>query len=154
MPTPATPRTTDALVRGIIQVQDGVDLTPFIRFANQLTTDVCTYPKVGQDPLLFLPYEDGFENSKMELIERWLAAHAYTIFDNQLSAAKAGTISVGFQHKIDMGLKASMYGQQAIMLDNYGGLAAWDNTAKTKRQIKLGIVWLGTDWPTPEIIEG
>lgn len=148
MPTPATPRTTDALVRGIVQVQGGVDLTPFIRIANQLTTDQCTYPKTGQDPAVFLPYEDGFEESKMELIERWLAAHFYTVFDNQLSSAKAGTINVGFQHKIDMGLKCSMYGQQAMLLDNYGSLAAWDNTAKTKRQIKVSISWLGEEVET------
>lgn len=151
---PATVRTTDTLVRGIVQVQDGVDLTPFIRFANQLTTDCCTYPKPGQDPDLFPPYTDDGVDSKMELIERWLAAHAYTIFDNQLSAAKAGTISVGFQHKIDLGLKASMYGQQAIILDTQGGLAAWDNTSKTKRQIKVSIDWLGTDWEDLVFEEG
>lgn len=146
MPAP-TPRTTDALVRGIIQVQDGVDLEPFIRMANQLTTDNCTYPKPGQDPELYPAYTDGFEGSKMELIERWLSAHCYTIFDNQLSRAKAGTVGVGFQFKIDLGLKASMYGQQVLRLDNFGGLAALDNTVNTQRKIKVSITWLGQ---TPE----
>lgn len=144
MPAP-TPRTTSDLVRGIIQVQDGVDLTPFIALANQLTTDNCTYPQPGQDATIYLPYTDGFIGSKMELIERWLAAHCYTIYDNQLSRAKAGTVSVGFQFKIDLGLKASMYGQQVLRLDNYGSLAALDNTVNTKRKIKVSISWLGRD---------
>lgn len=152
MPSPPTPRTNATLVKQIISVQDGVDLTPFIAIANQITTDVCTYPHVGQDATLFPPYTDGFIGSKMELIERWLSAHFYTIFDNQLSRANAGTVGVGFQFKIDLGLKASMYGQQVLRLDNYGGLAALDNTVNTKRQIKASITWLGRcpgwDWNT------
>src|SRR5437868_5694446 len=112
MPAPV-PRTSSALVRGIIETED-VDLTPFIAIANQLTTDVC-----GASG-----YSDGYEGSKMELIERWLSAHFYTIFDNQLARAKAGTVSVGYQYKVDYGLRNSMYGQQAIMLDTALNLAA------------------------------
>lgn len=141
--TPPVARTTAALVSGIILVQDGVDITPFISVANQMTTDICTYPQPGQDASLFLPYTDGFIGSKMELIERWLSAHFYTIFDNQLSHAKAGTVSVGFQYKIDLGLKVSLYGQQVLRLDTYGGLAALDNVVNAKRQIKVSINWLG-----------
>lgn len=137
------PRTTAALVRGIIQTDEDVDLTPFIMMANAMTTNNCTYPKPGQDPTQFPPYTDGYIDSQMELIERWLAAHYYTIYDNQLSRAKAGSVAVGFQFKIDLGLKASMYGQQVLRLDQYGGLAALDNTVNTKRQIKVGINWIG-----------
>ena len=130
-----TPRTTSDLVAQLVDVQAGKDLSPFIAVANQLTTDICTYTTN--------PYTDGYVGSKMELIERWLAAHFYTVFDNQLTAAKAGTVAVRYQHKIGYGLKTSMYGQQAIILDTNGGLAAWDNTAQIKRKIKLSIGWMG-----------
>lgn len=145
---PATPRTTPTLVAGIVQVTAGVDVTPYIYAANLLTTNVCTYPKPGQNPKL-LPYSDGFINSQMELIERWLSAHMYSINSNQLSQAKAGSVAVGFQYKVDLNLNATMYGQQAMLLDQYGGLAAWNNTSKTKRQINVRIVALarGGRWP-------
>lgn len=137
-----TPRTTSDLVRGIIQTQDGVDLTPFITTANMLTTDVC-----GASG-----YSDDGPGSKMELIERWLSAHFYTIYDNQLSHAKAGSVAVGFMNKINYGLANSMYGQQAIRLDTDGNLAAIDNAAVVTRKIKVDIGWLGTPnrrWPWP-----
>lgn len=141
MPAP-TPRTTPALVEGIIDVQAGTDLTPFIATANMLVTAICTYPNSTTPN----PYTDGFAGSQMELIERWLSAHFYAIFDAQLTTAKAGTAGVGFQYKIDYGLKLTMWGQTAIMLDYLGGLAAWDNTAQIKRIIKVGIFWMGSRW--------
>lgn len=139
-------RTTAELVGGIFEVQSGADLTPFIDSASQLVTDVCTYPKPGQDPTLFPAYSDTGPGSKMELIERWLSAHLYAIYDVQLSRAKAGTVAVGFQFKIDLGLKLTHWGQYALRLDTYGGLAALDNTVNTKRTIKVSISFLGTDY--------
>lgn len=124
-------RTTSELVQGIIQVQEGVDLAPFIDTANQLTTDICG--------------EYDYTAVKLELIERWLAAHFYAIFDSQLSAAKAGSVSVRFQNKIDYGLKLTHWGQTAMRLDTEGGLAAWDNAANTTKRIKVSIGWLGTE---------
>lgn len=142
-----TYRTTPALVSGIVQTQEGVDLTPFIATGNMLTTAICG----NYNP----PYTDGFVGSQMELIERWLSGHFYTIYDNQLAAAKAGSVNVVYQTKIDFGLMNSMQGQQAMMLDTGGGLASWNNLAKTKRTIKISAAWLGKpvippgypDWP-------
>ena len=134
--SPPTPRTTALLVSALVDVQTGKDITPFITAGNLLTTAVCTYQKS--------PYTDGYIGSQMEIIERWLSAHFYTVFDNQLTMAKAGTVAVGYQNKVDFGLKTSMYGQQAIILDFRGGLAAHDNTAQIKRKIKIGLMWMGT----------
>ncbi len=138
MPAP-TPRTTPELVRGIIDAQADVDLTPFIATANLLVNVVCAASG----------YTDGYVGSQMELIERWLSAHFYTVFDNQLTAAKAGTVSVHYQNKIDYGLKSSIYGQQAILLDTAGNLAALENTAQIKRKINVAILWGGVRrcWP-------
>jgi hypothetical protein len=135
MPGPPTPRTTPTLVEGIIEVQTGIDLTPFIQMANDIVTRVC-----GNSG-----YTDGYVGSTMEMIERWLSAHFYTVFDNQLAAAKAGTASVAFQYKVDYGFKSSMYGQQAMRLDTAGGLAKLDNSTNIKRQIKIRIDFIGRD---------
>lgn len=113
MPAP-TPRTTADLVKGIIEVEEGKDLTPFIRAANMLTTRACG--AAG--------YTDGYVDSEMEIIERWLAAHFYAMNDNQLARVKAGSVFVAYQYKVNMGLLATMYGQQAIALDTAGGLAS------------------------------
>lgn len=116
-----------------MDVQVGVDLTPFIIAANSLTTNVC-----GNSG-----YEDDGIGSLMEMIERWLAAHFYTILDNQLSAAKAGTVAVRYQHHVQFFLMNSMYGQQAMVLDWKGNLAAMMNTAAVKKRIRVDIIWLG-----------
>jgi hypothetical protein len=140
MASPPTPRTTQALVAGIIEVTPGVDLTPFIAIGNQMTTDNCTYPARGGYQV---PYTDGFVGSKMELIERWLSAHFYAIFDTQLTFARAGTVGVGYQHKINYGLMNTQWGQQAMMLDQYAGLARVNNSAIVKKKVRVDIMWLG-----------
>lgn len=141
MSSAPTPRTTPTLVAGIVDVQVGFDVSPFIYSANSIVTSVCSNSG----------YTDGFVNSQMELIERWLSAHFYTIFDNQLSMAKAGTANVGFQFKVDLGFNCSMYGQQAMRVDTAGNLAAMNNTATIKRVINVSIGWLGKrcgyGWP-------
>ena len=128
-------RTTDPLVRGIIQVKIGLDLTPFIAAGNSLTTNIC-----GQ---ACPAYPDTGIGSQMELIERWVSAHAYTVFDGPLSNARVGQVSVGYQFRIDMCLESSKYGQMAMLLDTQGLLAAYSNTAKTKRRIYVKMKWLG-----------
>lgn len=135
-------RTTPLLVQGIIKTKVGMDLTPFIAAANSLTTNIC-----GQ---ACPAYPDTGIGSTMELIERWLSAHSYTIFDNPLSRASVGQVAAGYQYKVDMCLDSSMYGQMALLLDTQGLLAAYSNTAKTKRRIYLKMKWLGNrhgnDW--------
>jgi hypothetical protein len=132
MPAP-TPRTTPALVAGIIDIQAGFDVSPFIATANQIVSNVCG----GSG------YSDGYVGSLMELIERWISAHLYTIFDNQLSMAKAGTVAVGYQYKVALGLNNSMYGQQAMILDYDLNLAKLENSAQVVRKINIGVFWMG-----------
>lgn len=133
-------RTTPALVAGIIQIEAGVDVQPFIDAANQLATDVCG--------------SSGYSDQKMELIERWLSAHLYTIFDNQIRLAKAGTVSVAYQYKIDYGLANSMYGQQVMLLDTLGNFAKLSNANKTQRKVKVSINYVGTNAPRNGSVSG
>jgi hypothetical protein len=136
-----TPRTTPILVAGLIDVASGFDLSPCIATANEIVTEVC-----GSSG-----YSDGYIGSRMELIERWLAAHFYTIFDNQLATARAGTVAVSYQHKVDYGYRNSMYGQQAMLLDTKGNLAKQENTVNVQRKIVLGLVWIGSCNKIPPI---
>lgn len=136
MPAP-TPRTTGTLVAGIIEVDPAVDLTPFIMTATVLTTTACG----GHG------YSDDGVNSQMEIIERWLAAHFYAIRDTQLTFAKAGTANVGFQTKLGLGLRLTSWGQQALILDTSGSLAAIENSAEVKKVLKVYGFWGGTCYP-------
>jgi hypothetical protein len=135
-------RTTAALVEAIVEVQTGIDPQPFIDFASELLTDVCTSANPDWREH-FVAYTDGYIGSRMELIERWLAAHFYTIFDNQLSSAKAGSVAVGYQYKIGLGLKSSRYGVAAMTLDTYRLLAKLDNAVEKERRVKVSVGWLG-----------
>lgn len=150
MPAP-TPRTTSALVEAIVDINPGLDLTPYIVAANQITTGVCTYQTPKHPcPGRPIPYTDGFIGSQMEIIERWLAAHFYGVYDALLSASRALDASVQFQFKIAYDLRNTRYGQQAIMLDFQGNLAKWNNSAGVLKRIKISMGWLGTDrrcWP-------
>lgn len=122
-------RTTPERVQAIIEVEDGVDLTEFIDGADQLVTDLCI--------------NSGYSDDKLMRIETWLAAHLYTVLDQQLKAAKVGTLSVEYPMLVDFGLMASVYGQQAILLDTAGNLARWNNSQKQVRQITVGVKNVG-----------
>lgn len=105
-------RTTAELVKGVIEVDsDSVpDLDPFILVANELVTEIC-------EP-------SGYTATRLEAIERWLAAHFYAVRDMRRSTETAGSVSESYQYKLGLHLNSTMYGQQAMMLDTAGGLAS------------------------------
>lgn len=124
-------RTTSSAVSGIVEVSSGDDLTPFIETANALVTDICS-------PL-------GYDSTRLELIERWLAAHFYSIYNVRVSQESAGSVQASYQYKVDLNLNVTMYGQQAMLLDTKGGLASLQ-----KRVIdgagKPNVAWMGTNY--------
>jgi hypothetical protein len=111
-------RTTADAVKGIVEVDsDSVaDLTPFIETASELVTELC-------EPA-------GYDETRLELIERWLAAHFYTIRDNRRVSEAIGSVNEWYQYKLGLNLACSMYGQQAMMLDTKLTLAALSNAAQ------------------------
>jgi hypothetical protein len=125
-------RTTAALVKGIIEVdEDSIpDLDPFILTANELVTECCG--------------SAGYTATRLELIERWLAAHFVAIRDPRLASEQAG-VSARYQHKVGLILQVTTYGQQAMTLDTAGGLAALSKRAEEGKTKSVGITWLGTD---------
>lgn len=128
-------RTTPELVAGIIEVDDGDDLEPFIDVANELVTEVCA-PVVT------------YSAPRLEKIERWLAAHFYAIQRPRNFLEQAGTLREQIESKVDLGFNVTRYGQQAMRLDTAGGLAALDAQSggadsATVIRPKRSMTWLG-----------
>jgi len=63
-------------------------------------------------------------------IERWLSAHLLTVRDNRSASEKADVVSQSFQFKLGLNFNVSEYGQNALLLDSSGTLAALQNQAE------------------------
>lgn len=116
--------TTEVLVRSIIKTDpDLTSLQAFIDAAHELVLTHCI----------------GIEEQEGVDVETWLAAHLITIRDNRVASENVSDAGVTYQHKIDLGLNSSMYGQTAMLLDKTGGLAKWNKqilNGKTQVQIR------------------
>ena len=124
-------KTTITAVGLIIEIDSAIDLTSFIETANALVTECCS--------------EDDYDDTRLELIERWVSAHLYTIRDARAESEKAGSVSEKKQSKVDLGFDTSHYGQTAMRLDTAGGLAALNTQMKKQGKRPVGITWLGTE---------
>ncbi len=132
-------RTTDAKVREVLDEDNAsILMTPFIEVANNLVTD-------------YIVTECGasYSATKLELIERWLSAHFYSVSDRRLASEITGRAEGVYQGKTNMGFDATLYGQQAKIIDTDGCLAKLDAT-EGKRII--GAKWQGTK-PTDRVAE-
>lgn len=132
------PRTTMAQIAGIIEldaeiVPDDAAMLPFIEIANELVTECCTGTKGPAS---------AYSDVRLELIERWLAAHFYAQRDPRYASESAG-VSVSYQSSVAIGFDNTHYGQQAMRLDTNGALAANNENAKKGRRRASGY-WLGT----------
>ena len=130
-------RTTSAAVELIIETEVSISLTSFIEAANYLVTKCCT--------------STNYTAADLELIERWLAAHCYTIRDMRAESEKAGPVSEKLQSAVDLGFDTSHYGQMAMRLDIEGGLAALNERIKEGQMKTVSITYLGTT--NPDAIE-
>ncbi len=124
-------RTTSVLVQGIIETDAAISLDPFIEIANALVTEKCS--------------ADDYSSTRLELIERWLSAHFYTIRDMRAESEKAGSTSEKKQSKVDLGFDSSHYGQTAMRLDTAGELAGLNTSMKGRGSQPVGVTWLGTE---------
>ena len=125
-------RTTDAAVKLITDVDTTIDTSPFIEIANALVTEVC--------------YPLGYDDTRLELIERWLSAHFYRVRDPSKSSEGVGPVSESNIYQVGLGFNQTREGQQALLLDTLGGLATLQQTTQdpTKRSTRQ-MVWLGTE---------
>jgi len=120
-------RTTAANVQKIISHDSAItDLDPFIDTANELVTEICG--------------DSGYTDTRLELIERWLAAHFLAIRDPRYESKKIGSAQGKYRSKVDFNLSLTHYGQQAQMLDTAGGLSTL-----SKRPRESSVTWLGEE---------
>ncbi len=127
-------RTTTALVEGIIEVDSAISLTPFIAAANAIVTQTSTNLSASLT---------AYTDEQLTQIETWLSAHFYTVREGRAFEERAGTVSERKQSKVDLGFNTSHYGQMAMRLDWYGGLAALNNKI-LKGNFKIpSVAWLG-----------
>jgi hypothetical protein len=132
-------RTTETAVEEIIEVDDSIDLTPFIEVASALVTTNCEEKN------------SAYTAEELELIERWLSAHFYAIRDPRALVEDLGRISTTIESKVHLGLNVTRYGQMAMIIDWYGGLAALNETMiKSGGKRNIAITWLGTESETLE----
>lgn len=132
-------RTTRTLVAGIIEIDvaivpDDAAFLPFLTIANELVTECC----VTNGPAT------AYSDERLELIERWLAAHFYAVRDPRPSSEGVSGISVSYQSAVGTGLESSHYGQTAMRLDTAGGLSRMDSIAR-KGGVRVSMAWLGTE---------
>ena len=131
-------RTTSVAVQSLIEVDASIsDLSPYIATASVLVDRVAAADATVSADLL-------------EMIERWLAAHFVSIRSPAIASESAGPVSASYQYSVGQHLDGTMYGQQALLLDPTGVLAAVNLQAKGKKASprKASIMWLGKEADT------
>jgi hypothetical protein len=125
-------RTTSSLVKGILTKdydhRGTPSLDPFILTANSLVNRLAT--RAAEIGL-------SVAADTLELVERWLAAHFYTMSDKSFIENKTAGASAIYHGRTDMNLDASLYGQTAQLLDPTGLLG------KLSMRAGASVVWLG-----------
>ena len=122
-------RTTPEQVGLIVELDEDIDITSPITMANELVTEVCS----GK----------GYTDARMELIERWLAAHFYVIRDPRASSESAGVSQSYANPSVGMMIHGTKEGQQALLLDTAGGLASLSKGMEAGAAKRVGVTWVG-----------
>jgi hypothetical protein len=87
----------------------------------------------------------GYDEDRLVLLEKWLAAHLYAVLSPQIRSEAIGPISESFVFgQLGKGLDGTMYGQQALRLDSARGLARHDEAVKVGR-VRATMINLGVD---------
>jgi hypothetical protein len=125
-------RTTSQLVEGILLTNYDSKRVPSLQpFIDTATTVV--------DRLVIFARSKGLllTATELELIERWLSAHFYGIADQFYQSKKTLDSEGVFQGKTAMMLDATLYGQQALLLD-------WTNSLdQLQKQVRVRAFWMG-----------
>lgn len=132
-------RTTADAVKKLVEVDAtiSVDLEPFIATASALVDDVVATAKKADG-------SSYYTTDRLELIERWLSAHFYTIRDNRVANEKVGPVATAYQYDVGRNLSSSMQGQTALVLDTAGGLASLSKKAEEGKPRFVGVAYLGS----------
>ena len=138
-------RTTADNVEAIIEIDSGISLTPFIEVANALVTEVASAATDSDGALVY-------DATRLELIERWLAAHFYHIRDPKASREEVDDVAATYRSAVEIGFNSTHYGQMAMRIDTNGGLSRLDNSIKSGKSNTVSLSWLGKT--KTEILQG
>jgi len=111
-------RTTETEVEVIINVDSSTDVEPFIETAHIIVEDMAA---------------SSYDDEKLTMLERWLAAHLVATKDQIPESVKLGDASAKYFGRSGMGLDGTRYGQQVKLLDTEGVLS---KTGKSKVKFK------------------
>ena len=103
-------RITEEELGQVIELDSEIDVAPFMETANMVVDE--------QLEILGLHSE-----RRLKQIELYLAAHFYAVRDPRSSSESAG-VSVSYQGTVALNLQVTIHGQQAMVLDTSGTLAA------------------------------
>ena len=106
-------RVTDKEVKAIIRTNIE-DISLFMQTAELIVTEQL----VGK----------GLSDDRLSKIELYLSAHFVTLREQQLKSEKFGDSSESYQGETSTNLRASLYGQTAIILDTTRTLANLGNS--------------------------
>ena len=127
-------RTTANDVKALLaDYESTVSFDPFIEAASAIVTQHCIH--------------EDLTVTDLELIERWLSAHFYCVYDPRTVNEKAGSVGATFESKVDLGFNLTKYGQMAMRLDWSGALAALDQRTKNGKGTTVGLTWAGIENP-------
>jgi hypothetical protein len=104
--------------------------------ANELVTEVCT--------------DSDYSDTRLALIETWLAAHFYLMRDQAVASEQAGKVQQSYQYKIGLMLAQTKHGQTAMLLDSAGNLAQLSKRMEDGEAATISIGWLGKDYDTED----
>ncbi len=134
------PRATDADVRAIVEgLGTAINTAPCIRMAHLIV-------KTHVEPAGVATEEVLVE------IERWLAGHLASIKDKSTrvtSLGLGGKLNLGYSNPAGLNLQATLYGQQVLLLDPTGTLAAL-NSGSAKIQLRSSYVGRMPDGETQD----
>jgi len=87
--------------------------------------------------------DSGTTSTKLELIERWLAAHFATVFVREATREKAGPVAAEYEGNAKPGerLDSTRFGKNAIMLDDTGALAKLSDSKVKKQTASAKSLW-------------
>lgn len=114
-------RVTDSEVEEIIEVDSSIGLTPFIAIATLLVDEELA--------------DQGMSAARLKEIERWLSAHFYAVRDPRVTSESAG-VSASYEGSAGQNLAFTRYGQQAMVLDTSGILAAMNEGGSANATFK------------------
>lgn len=108
-------------VRRIIETElEDTDIASALATANAIADEVVS--------------GESYSDMLLKKIEVYLAAHFIAIKDPQISREKVGDAEVQYDGKTGMGLEATKYGQQVLILDHHGKFA---KIAKSKGPVEF-----------------